>query len=189
MEMDNLENFIRKNKESLDTHKPNKQVWEKIAAERADDTKVKSLAHGKKSNNIWKTMRIAASISILALAAFGGYKLLSLESSSSTPIANNTERSLPESVNELEQYYEQKVTGEFTKVTSLIADEKILLEVKEELELLDQEKSELIKEYDQSANTQEVVQALMNTYKMKLQVLENITTLLNENHDDKNTAL
>ena len=179
--MDNLEDFIRKNKAGFDLESPNDEVWQNIQASRKTAQ--------KPSKQVWmfpaKIMRIAASITILCLAAFGTYKLISTDAN---PIAT-TENSLPNNLAELDQYYEQQVGLYMSQVEKVITDKEILNSVKKDLELLDKEKKSLFDEYGNQIDDEQVIQALISTYRMKIQVLEDILTLMNENNDQKNNSI
>lgn len=173
--MDNLEDFIRKNKASFDSETPSEGVWKNIKAARKSAP--------KPTKQIWmfpaKIMRIAASIAILCLAAFGTYKLISKE----TPATVSAERNLPNNLAELDQYYEQQVGMYMAEVEKVITDTTILNSIKQDLKLLDKEKSSLFDEYGNQIADEQIVQALISTYRMKIQVLEDILTLMNENND------
>jgi len=99
-------------------------------------------------------------------------------------VVSHTEN-LPVELVELDQYYESQVRMSLTQVNKLIADTSIINEVKEELQLLDKEKGKLFEEYGDEMDDKQVVEALMSTYRMKLQVLENILSLLKENENEE----
>lgn len=176
--MDDLEDFIRKNKASFDTGTPKDELWDKINANRKKDHIL--------TKQVWmfpaKIMRIAASIVILCLAAFGTYKLIDTEK----PQTTSAEINLPNEVAELDQYYEKQVGIYMSQVEKVITDEELLADIKKDLKLLDKEKTELFDEYGNAIDDQQVLQALISTYRMKIQVLEDILTLINENNDTQN---
>ena len=190
--MDNLEDFIKNNKTELNKQAPSPDVWKRIKAERDADREAENvipIGKPKRAALPMQIMRMAASFLILALAAFGGYKLLDTPPIEEATAAIHAELDLTDEVSELDQYYESQVSGQFAKVESLIANDEILSEVREELEMLDKEKSKLLSDYDKNRNDKEIVQALMNTYRMKLNVLENIISLLNENENEEEQSI
>jgi hypothetical protein len=185
--MDNLEDFIKNNKEEFKTETPSSDVWKRIQAER-NKTEVTPIAKGKRAVIPMQFMKLAASVLILALAAFGGYKLMNGPSTDGGTTAYETQN-LPVELVELDQYYETQVRMSLTQINSLVADTSIINEVKAELQLLDTEKGKLFREYGDEMDDKQVVQALMNTYRMKLQVLENILSLLNENENEEDLSI
>lgn len=186
--MDNLEDFIKKNKEGFNTKSPSPDVWNRIREEQREE-EVIPISKGKRASMTMQVMRMAASFLILALAAFGGYKLLESPTSNGDAIVQNQESSFSNEVAELDQYYESQVKGQFAKVEGLIASDEILEEIKAELDILDNEKSKLLSDYEKNTNDKEIVEALMNTYRMKLNVLENIIKLLNENEHEEDQSI
>ena len=179
--MDNLEDFIRKNKASFDTETPKDELWDKINANRKKDN--------IPTKQVWmfpaKIMRIAASVAILCLAAFGTYKLIDKDQ----PQTTSTEINLPNEVAELDQYYEKQVGLYMSQVEKVITDEELLADIKQDLELLDKEKTELFDEYGNAIDDQQILQALISTYRMKIQVLEDILTLMNENNENDHNKI
>ncbi len=179
--MDNLEDFIKKNRGEFDGESPTPEVWKRIQAERKPAVPIQQ----PKRKNTWRVMRIAASFLILALAAFGTYKLVTPDE----PMTLATELSEDINMGEMDAYYQKQVNLSLTKVENLLGDKAIIDEVKAELQLLDDEKKQLLKELHEDTDKKEVVQALMNTYRMKLQVLENILSLLDEDQNEDNQSI
>lgn len=179
--MDNLEDFIKNNKGEFDQESPAPDMWKRIQAERKPAAPIQQ----PKRNNTWRVMKIAASFLILALAAFGTYKLANPDAST-TVVADAQE---DVNMGEMDAYYQKQVSLSLTKVENLLGDEAIINEVKAELQLLDEEKKQLLQELQKDTDKKEVVQALMNTYRMKLQVLENILSLLDEDENEENQSI
>ena len=186
--MDNLEDFVNKNRGEFDAQSPRPELWDRIKESKEEHKDVVQLTPKKAPYQVWQSMKIAASIAILFLAAFGGYKLLE-DNPAYTVVRTTGQEELTSEMAELDSYYENQIRGQYIKVESLVASDEILEEIRNELEILDAEKAKLIEDYDRNANTQEIVEALMNTYKMKLDVLENILSLLNETENENNAAL
>jgi hypothetical protein len=183
--MDNLEDFIKNNKGEFNTETPTPDVWGRIQQEQANDG-VLSLPTKKATAPI-QIMKIAASFLILALAAFGGYKLWDTPKQEAT-ITSETSFSPSQEMVQLDQYYQQQVGGKLTQVKGLVADENIVAEIVAELAILDEQQKELLSAMNETTNHKELVEALMSTYRMKLAVLQNIINLLEEN-DEENIPL
>lgn len=183
--MDNLEDFIKKNKGEFDNKTPAPDMWKRIQAEQAIDKVVEMPARNRPKFPM-QAMKMAASFLILALAAFGTYKLVVTDE----PSKSLTTESADEfNIAEVDAYYQKQVNVSLVKVEALIENEEILNEVREELKILDSEKARLMTDYDSDSDKKEVVQALMNTYRMKLQVLENIVSLLDEEENEENQSI
>lgn len=178
--MDNLEKFIRDNRTSFDQNEPPKDLWDKIDKERSKPHRAPRL-----SIRPIRAMRIAASIAILLLAGFGGYKLLSPDSQPAVAIDQPaTEQILPAEIVEMDRYYEEQVNAYYTQLNTLIEDQEVMDEIKADLDILNQEKQRLFEEYGTEVSNEEVIEALINTYRMKTQVLENILSLIKEQENE-----
>ena len=175
--MDNLEKFIKDNKKQFNLEEPRPEVWNKIQEHR----KPKRESTKQRFILPYKVMRLAASVLILALAAFGTYKLVSPQE---TVVVSNSE-SLPQELIEMDHYYESQVNSYVTQVKTIIQDEDILKDIENDLALLNSEKEQLFKDYGTEIDEEQVVQALISTYRMKIQILEDILKLLNEHHDEQ----
>lgn len=178
--MDNLEEFIKNNKGQFDDDAPSPDIWNRIQAERKPTLPMVE----PQSNQTFRVLKIAASFLILALAAFGSYKL-----AAPSKITVATIDGAPTHLAEMDAYYQKQVSMSLTKVEAILDDTKIVEEVKNELQLLDIEKAKLLDDYTQNTNKKEVVEALINTYRMKLQVLENIVSLLDNTENEKDQSI
>lgn len=177
--MDNLEDFIKNNKGEFDREDPRDEIWQRISEQRSKNKTI-PIKKGNQRAPL-QMMKWAASLLLLATLGYMAYKI----SAPSTPdeIVATTEAS--NDLVELDAYYEKQVSMSFTQIEKIVADTAILREVKEELDILDKEKAHLFAEYGKELDDKQVIEALMSTYRMKLEVLENILSLLNENSNDE----
>lgn len=165
----NLEDFIKENREQFDSHEPSPKIWEKIEQER-NEPKAKTV-------RMWRRpMRIAAAITVLALAVFVGTQI----SGPKATVANN----FPSELNEIDRYYENQVTAYLTQVNEATSDQQILTAIQEDIDALDTEKLELLSEVTDGTADQRVIQALLSTYRKKIEVLEDILNLLTEENNE-----
>jgi len=186
--MDNLEDFINKNRNKFDDQSPAPDMWKRIQEERSKDNVIE-MPTGNRAKLPMQVMKMAASFLILALAAFGGYKLLQTPEVDTVLAETSVQPNASNEMAQMDQYYQHQVVSKLTQVKELVADESIVNEVVAELKLLDQQQTELLADIHKTANQQELVEALMNTYRMKLEVLQNIINLLEENKEDENISL
>ncbi|MBT8327802.1 MAG: hypothetical protein KJP21_08760 [Bacteroidia bacterium] len=175
--MDNLEKFIKENKEQFNLEEPRADMWDKINKDRQKE----NIATKRRFILPYKSMRLAASILILALAAFGTYKLVSPEI---VPVVAES-TNLPQELIEMDHYYEAQVNTYVSQVKNVVHDEELLEEIENDLALLNIEKEQLFKDYGTEIDDEEVVQALISTYRMKIQILEDILKLLNEHNNEQ----
>jgi hypothetical protein len=181
--MDNLEKFIKDNKEKFNSETPRPELWAKLNEKRAPKK-----AQRKQIYMIpYRAMKIAAGIAILALATFGGYKLFTEQTT--TPQLVVEESTLPTELVELDQYYEAQVNVYFTKVNQRIVDPEVLDDIKKDLDLLNEEKTALFEEYGTEIDDEEIIEALISTYRMKIQILEDILNIIIEQDDDNEQAI
>ncbi len=179
--MDNLEKFIKDHKSEFDVETPRTELWDQLNQKRGKTKPTKRI-----SMFPYKTLRIAASIVILAFAVYGAYNLFAPTPTETTA---STEVTLPAELVELDQYYEGQVKVQFTKVNQLIDDEEILDDIKSDLEMLNDEKVALMEEYGTHIDDEEVVEALINTYRMKIHILEDILSIINEQEIENEQAI
>lgn len=135
-------------------------------AEKGWDEISKKIAPAKKRNLGW-TIGIAASL--LMVIGFGFYSF----QHQSDPLANE--------VAEIENFYGNAIDQKIALVRNEIKDERIL----NDLEVMDEAFAELKADLNDNVDNQEVVEAMMENYRMKLQILEEILKELDKEKSEK----
>ncbi len=161
--MDKLEEQIRQNREELDRHTPPAGMWEKIR---------KELKKGKTISQRW--ISIAAMIAVIlgtAIILFRPvYRL-------SAPLTQN----IPQ-LRETEVYYNNLVHSLYKEAAPLLTNNPdIKKELNYDMSHLDSICADLKNDLKDNISNKEVVEALIQNYRIKIQILEDMVTVLKEN--------
>jgi len=168
MKEDNLEKFFRENREQFDVYDPDPRIWHKVKP-------VRSMKEDKSVN--WRIIgwRAAAAgiIFILSLVVseyiFKGQGPISRLTSS-----NRKEIRIPE-LQEAEIYYTSQLQAKLREVQDYLTDHPELKdELIQDFTALDSIHSELKKDLKDNISNKEVVEALIQNYRIKLTILEDL---------------
>ena len=172
---DKLEKHIDENRSSFDDLNPPIDMWERIS-QSTEKNKV-----GIKKLVVYR-LSGAAAILIVALL---GYVYFSAPASQ-----KNTVSEYYEEMMETEQFYSKQVLIKKQQVFKLTSDQpEIKSDIEQELALLDTAMTELKNDLNDNIANSEVIEAMIQNYRMKLQILEDILMYLepDENNDSKST--
>lgn len=163
--MDKLEEHIRKNREELDRYSPSKSVWKKLDKqlnpERRDLTKWLAVA-----------AMIIAILGTAVLLLRHGVRQIDSQT------ADNTQ------LRESEIYYNNLVNTLYREAKPMLtANPEIAKELNSDISQIDSICSDIKKDLKDNVANQEVVEALIQNYRIKITLLEDMLTLLKE---DKN---
>jgi hypothetical protein len=173
--MDKLEEHIRKNREDLDRYSPSARIWKRIRSKT-----------GKEKTPVRKWFSIAAMlIVILGTAVFlinytfpGSDKSL-LKNSDAPGTSQATQ------LKETEIYYNNLVNSIYTAAKPLLtANPEIQKELVTDFSHLDSICSDIKRDLKDNVANQEVVEALIQNYRIKIQLLEDMLTILKENENN-----
>ena len=174
--MDKLEDFIRRNRADLDLYSPSPGIWRKIKRNKS--------AYGKFYFPKW--LSIAAAFIILLGTAAIIYKsgsdrsILNLGRQSEAGIM----RKNPE-LRETEIYYNTMVNNLYREASPLFTQNpEIEKELFLDLSHLDSIFTEIKRDLRDNVSNQEVVEALISNYRIRIQILEDMLNLLKEEEND-----
>jgi hypothetical protein len=179
--MDKLEEYIKKNREDLDRYKPSTEIWKKV----------RSSLHKEKIPAL-RWVSYAAIVVIIS-----GTTLFLLRPGNSGLIIKknvNTETDLTISnsnFRETEVYYAKMVNVLYREVTPLLSSEP---ELKEELNTdisqIDSICIDIKKDLKDNIANKEVIEALIQNYRKKIELLEEMIEILQEaeNETEKNRS-
>jgi hypothetical protein len=176
--MDKLEEHIRQNKEDLDRYSVPSGIWRKIR---------------KELNKEKSTMRHWFSIAAMLIVILGIAIVLFrpvYRWSDAERRKTNDEGSvqLDPLLKETEVYYNSLVNSLYTEATPLLTNSpEIKKELNSDLSHLDSICTDLKKDLKDNVSNQEVVEALIQNYRIKIRILEDMLTVLkaNENNPEK----
>ena len=180
--MDRLEKFVIQNKESFDTLEPPSHLWEKIQKDdigKASPNKIIQLPVIK-----W-TVRIAAAV-IIFIASYYWHdfqysqSLLKEKTMAASPLLNE--------FLEAKYYYTAQIDAETEKFYSItVGNNSLREEIKLELDELDKEFAQLKEDLTDNADNEDVIAAMIQTYRLKLSILQDIMQQLQEQKSEKNS--
>ena len=169
MEREQLEEFVSKNREEFDNLEPSSKVWDAVE-QSLDLPEEPKLVPLRKA--LWYG---AAAVLVVAL----GTSLI-ISSNKSEPIAKVETKEVVENLDgyslsdvspelaEVEGYYVTRVNQKMEKLGAMDVDPELLVEI----DLLDQEFKELKLAMGESVNNEQLIQAMIDNYRLKLEILE-----------------
>jgi hypothetical protein len=169
--MDKLEEFIKKNREELDRYRPSSGVWRSIRKE----------TRGRKLSP-WKWISIAAMVVIVLGTAI---VLITGNYQTDNGIAENRpgkDAGVNSQLKETEVYYNNLVNSLYREATPLLTgNPEIKKELSADISHLDSICADIKKDLKDNVDNQEVVEALIQNYRIKIRLLEDMLTILKEN--------
>lgn len=172
--MDKLEDHIRKNREELDVYTPSSRVWHKIRKRT-----------GKGHSPFFKWVSIAAMVIVILGTSLiiirRGYFNTDKELTENTIGAVNENSQLKES----EIYYNNLLNSLYTEATPLLtANPEVQRELSYDISHIDSLCLEIRKDLKDNIANKEVIEALIQNYRIKIRLLEDIVMILKENENN-----
>jgi hypothetical protein len=173
--MDKFEEHIRKIKGDLDIYNPSPDLWKRIE---------KGLKKEKLHSRQW--LSIAAMVIVILGTALVLFKPSLKQKNSNFEISNDAGLNPANPpLNETEIYYNNLVSALYSKAAPLLTtNPEIEKELTDDLSKLDSICSEIKEDLKDNIANQEVVEALIQNYRIKIRLLEDILILLKENEDN-----
>lgn len=177
--MDNLEKFIKENRQQLDVYKPEKKVWKSI----------RSATAKKRTLSLNSFMKAAMILLMLGtgyiLLRTGNGKIYNGKNGSDN-VGGYSENAL---LYETELYYGNLINDLYKKASPfLTVNPEIESELKSDFSGLDSLCNDIKADLKDNVANQEVIEALILNYRAKIQILEDMLLILDENDTTKNTG-
>jgi hypothetical protein len=170
--MDKLEEHIRKNREDLDRYNPPSSVRRRMGREL-----------GIKKPVIRQWYSVAAMIAVIAGTAiilFGPVNRWTGKEGAES----NLDRTNPQ-LKETEIYYNNLVNALYKEAAPMLTkNPEVRKELNSDLSHLDSICIDLKKDLKDNISNQDVVEALIQNYRIKIQILEDMLTVLKENNNN-----
>jgi hypothetical protein len=164
---DNFEKYIKKHASEMDHLDLPEAAWDNI--QKAKGQKPRSLLY-------LNAFRRIAAVLVLALAGYGLFNLASIKSKTVVQ-----EEQVPAEILEMDQYYEAQISQNWQELNQKYPNNELVSqEVSVELEMLADEKERLIEELKQNFSNQTVLEELILVYRLRLEILEEVLSTLNE---------
>lgn len=171
MMQDNLEQFIRANREAFDDARPSLKVWADI-----------DRALEKKKSRPFQLRRILQSAAAVVLLLLAGGLIghqLSRGSQENTSI-ETLARISPE-LADLEAHYNQQINEKFAQLANYPQQETVKADLAQIDETMDELRSEILKA--PAGMEKEIVINLLRSYQLKVQILERVLERIQTNED------
>jgi hypothetical protein len=181
---DKLEQFINENREAFDVFEPNPDLWKGIIKE---DQATLPVVKSKKA--IYYFYRIAAVLLIAVLSVLAYEKFI--KNTKEEIIAQNEQIKVDPEIVELleaEAYYKNEVGTKINELNHFSAQfPKVKTDVMNDLAELDSAYTQLKVELGKNIYKKEVIESMMENYRLKLSILEDVLTQL-EKIDEKEVS-
>ena len=178
--MDELEDFILRNRDDLDRHSPREEAWEGIE---------KGLRKSRISTALWLS---SAAMILIMLGTSVVYYIAERKTSSllKETTGNSLLLSADPGFRETEIYYNNLIKDLYNEAVPLLtSDPELESELIQDLSKLDTICIEIKKDLKDNVSNQEVIEALINNYRIKIRILNEMLLLLKQNDTipDKST--
>lgn len=185
---EHLEDFIGEHRAGFDDYEPSLHVWANIdaaLAEKQEKTTLIALPRWYSRG----VVRVAAAIALLLLGIGLGHWFSKSDAlQSKLPmIAKNTEggvnaEDVAKELRNAEEFYNQKVKVKLNQLASYNPDPEVV----EDLKQIDEVQVELHRELENapSSSREEIIERLMENYKIKLDILERVLNHLQQHSTD-----
>ncbi len=187
--MSDFEKIINKNRDAYDSDEPADGHFERFQSKLSslhkeiDEEKIKVLQFLYK--HWWK---LAAAIIILI--GFGFLFFDEFYNKAGTNSAQSTEIILSPELKEVGIYYSSITDERFDMINRLVSDSMEGMKIKEmvdiELSELNENYGELLQEYKNNPDDDRIINAIINNYRIRADILDNIIKKLNELKNNKN---
>ena len=167
MQQNDLEKFIQGNRDAFDDARPSLKLWADIERELEQEKATPVVPIRRKTS--W--YQIAAAVLVLLTVGGIGGHYLGRQSIQPTDTMALIEQVAPDFV-EMEQYYNQQIQQRYAQLTTYQSDPELDADLAQIDEAMDELRAEL--ENVPPGREEQVVQELIATYRIKLQILERV---------------
>lgn len=186
MKTDQLEKFVLDHREEFDTMEPSADLWSKIAAPQPLATKPNRHISAKKV-----LLRVAA-VLVIFVASYYFHALVNGPNNprfANQPTMSTEDQQLIQQMMESKAYYTSLISTKTDEVYQLAANKPLLREeIQEELKELDQEFLQLQNDLLDNTDSEEIIAAMIQNYRLKLQILEETRQQLQVRNKEKNNS-
>lgn len=183
MEKDKLEKYILDNRSGFDMYEPSPEVWSKITVGKSKLSKARPL---------WiRVSRYAAVVGIAFVLSFylqSEFADSKTKDETNAPITNNNNeyQNIPE-IAEAEAYYSTLVNNKTNEISLLtVNNPEVTQELEFDLNELEQIYFELREDLSDNADNEDVIEAMIQNYKTRVDILEDLLLILkNEKQNEK----
>jgi hypothetical protein len=174
---DNLENFISQNRDEFDMFEPSNKMWEKIEG---------NIERQAKTGVNWKrVLSRAAVVLVIFASSLVTYEFLEQRGVSLMSSSNDKSIEIPE-LKEAEHYYSVKFSEKLDEAKPFLSENpKISEGLMKDLAELDSIYNGLKKELTENVATEDVVEALIQNYRLRIDILEDLMSVFEEKEKEE----
>jgi len=180
MSPDKLEKYILDHRESFDDLEPDPALWEKV------DTRKAPVIRMNWKDIAWK----AAAVAVIFVASYYFHDYMASRKQPSPALMSENSGETSPMVKELieaEAYYSSQIDLKREEVFRLTSSNpEIRQEIDMELVDLDRVYDELKKDLKDNAANQEVIEAMIQNYRLKLDILEEMLMAIKQSNEPQN---
>lgn len=180
MSRDKLEKYILDHRQEFDDLEPDPALWEKVETRKAPVIRInwKDIA--------WK----AAAVAVIFVASYFFHDYMASRNHLTPMMTGKNKKEASPMAKELieaEAYYSSMIDQKKDEVYRLAAgNPEVRHEVDNELVDLDRVFNELKEDLKDNAANEEVIEAMIQNYRLKLEILEDMLQALNESNEPQN---
>jgi CHASE3 domain sensor protein len=168
--MDNLEQFIKRNRDELDKYNPSPEIWNRI---------LKAVNPARRTVRFW----LSAAATIAVLIGISAIIILVGQKRNTTYDKDNN---IQPALKETEMYYNTLVNSLYHEATPLLTGQpEIEKELKNDMAQIDSICTDIKKDLKDNVANQEVIEALIQNYRIKIKILEDMLNVLKQNEVEK----
>lgn len=169
--MNNLEQFIRENKDQFDDQRPDRSIWLEIE---------RNLDKPAENKNIFRLSFFKIAASVVLILSVG--VLIGIKYSASSKEMNYTISPEMKQYKETEAFYNTQVSRKLDQLTDPTIKRNVENDLKQLDEIYNELKSEMLN--TQYANSSMMIDAMIQNHKTKVEILENILNKQNQIKND-----
>lgn len=181
MKRDNLEKFIIENREAFDVYEPNAELWNRIHQPAPKTIRLN-----------WKTVLVrVAAVVVIFIASYFFHDLMQKDNGKDIAATEqNMENEEKNNVNvliEAEMFYTSQINSAKEEIILLSGNDRRLMDdVNLDMVELDHLFDELKNDLKDNSDNEEVIEAMIQNYRIKLQVLDEILLQLKKSNNNAN---
>lgn len=182
METENLDKFIEQNREEFDVFEPSPDIWNAIQRKTENDSS------GESKVIVFEWRKFASRVAVVLAIFFASYYVHEFLDDDTVILVEHEEQqrdSIPEILRDFQEtqtYYGFQVSNkmdELEKYAEKYPD--LVAELKSEIIELDDEFKSLTGDLSENVNNEEIIQAMIQNYRIKLRILEKVMYIINDN--------
>lgn len=172
---DRLEEFVKENRSDFDLYEPPKKVWETINSN-VKQTKIRRIGYAK----------YAAAIAIFIVGfSIGTFKNKTFQSGGTEKLSK-TELIEQSQIIESEYYYVSQINQKMNELKPYFtSDPKLKQDIQVDFDELDAFTKQLKTDLNDNINNEHVIEAMIQSYEMKLSILETLLQQLKNNENEE----